>query len=42
MLPPMAYPAPNTFTVPVAPRDRFPNRQVPIWAPQFSPMPPMR
>jgi hypothetical protein len=37
-LPPQA----DTFTVPVAPRQLAPSRPMPVWAPQFSPMPPTR
>jgi len=31
---------PNTFVVPIAPKAMGPSRPVPMWAPQFSPMPP--
>jgi hypothetical protein len=42
MIPYMLPPQADTFTVPVAPRQLAPSRPLPVWAPQFSPMPPMR
>jgi hypothetical protein len=38
---PLPSAGPNTFVVPVAPKQLQPSRPVPMWAPQFSPMPPV-
>jgi len=37
---PLPYAGPGTFTVPTGPRALGPSIPAPVWAPQFSPMPP--